>query len=58
MKPVLIKWEDGYSIGFYVRENKKELFLATEYSGGEYRDIISIPIKAIKERQPLIRRGR
>jgi len=58
MKIVLIAWEEcpekiTYTVGFLGRETKKDLYLATEYdpATGEYRDIISIPVKSIRTRR-------
>ena len=58
MRIALIAWEEWpgkitYSVGFPASENQTDLSLATEYdpATGEYKDIISVPVKAIRTRR-------
>ena len=59
MKIAVIAVEESgaiiYNVGFYVRENQKELFLATEYDAvtDKYTDTFGIPTRFIRRRQML-----
>lgn len=56
MKLALIVWEEFpdkivYSAGFYVRQNQREVIIASEHDGAEYVGTLSIPLNRIREKR-------